>query len=113
MRKDSLDRVLFGVVPASSAFPSISALSRSVPDLSVRVLLFDVLRRELGVAELDAAVPAGATAGDLLDQLAAAHAPIHKHRPVVRVAVNRRYVPVETALGDDDEVALITPVSGG
>ena len=84
-----------------------------MPNLSVRVLLFDVLRRELGAAELDAAVPVGATAGDLLDRLAEAHAPVATHRPVVRLAVNRRYVPAETVLEDGDEVALITPVSGG
>ena len=48
-----------------------------------------------------------------LDRLAEAHAPVAKHRPVVRLAVNRRYVPTETALTDGDEVALITPVSGG
>jgi len=113
MRKDALDRVLSGAVPASPALRPISSLPRPVPDLSVRVLLFDVLRREVGVSELDAVVPAGATAGDLLDQLAEAHAPVAKHRPVVRLAVNRRYAPPETALAGGDEVALITPVSGG
>ena len=84
-----------------------------MPALSVRVLLFDVLRREVGAGELAAELPAGATAGDLLDRLAEAHAPVARHRPVVRLAVNRRYVPAATALADDDEVALITPVSGG
>ncbi len=84
-----------------------------MPDLSLRVLLFDVLRREVGASELAATMPAGATAGDLLDRLAEAHAPVARHRPVVRLAVNRRYAPAETALADGDEVALITPVSGG
>ena len=81
--------------------------------LAVRVLLFDVLRREVGEAELAAVVPAGATGADLLDQLAAEHEAVARHRPVVRLAVNRRYVPLATALGSGDEVALITPVSGG
>ena len=84
-----------------------------MPALSVRVLLFDVLRREVGAGELAAELPAGATAADLLDRLAEAHAPVARHRPVVRLAVNRRYVPAATALADGDEVALITPVGGG
>ena len=79
----------------------------------LRVLLFDVLRREVGSAEVTAEVPDGATGADLLDRLAAAHPPVARHRPVVRLAVNRRYVPTDTALADGDEVALITPVSGG
>ena len=81
--------------------------------LSVRVLLFDVLRREVGAPSVALALPEGATAGDALDRLAEAHAPVERHRRVVRLAVNRRYVPAETALADGDEVALITPVSGG
>ena len=80
---------------------------------SVRVLLFDVLRREVGARELAAEVPEGATVGDLLDRLAEAHGPVENHRSVVRLAINRRYVPPETVLSDGDEVALITPVSGG
>ncbi len=55
----------------------------------------------------------GATGADLLDALGRSHAAIARHRPVVRLAVNRRYVPTDTALADGDEVALITPVSGG
>lgn len=80
---------------------------------TVRVLLFDVLRREVGETELAVEVPSGATGTDLLDRLAAAHEAVARHRPVIRLAVGRRYVPVETALAEGDEVALITPVSGG
>jgi len=84
-----------------------------VPDLAVRVLLFDVLRREVGADEVAVSLPTGATGADLLDRLAAEHEAIARHRPVVRLAVNRRYVPLATVLDDGDEVALITPVSGG
>ncbi len=78
-----------------------------------RVLLFDVLRREVGAAEVVAEVPDGATGADLLDCLAETYPSVARHRPVVRLAVNRRYVPADAALADGDEVALITPVSGG
>lgn len=82
-----------------------------MPSYSVR--LFDVLRREVGTPQVTVDLPEGATGADLLDRLAEAHAPVARHRPVVRLAVNRRYVPTETALAAGDEVALITPVSGG
>ena len=78
-----------------------------------RVLLFDVLRREVGAGEVTATVPDGATGADLLAALADAHPAIAEHRPVVRLAVNRRYAPTDVVLAPGDEVALITPVSGG
>jgi len=81
--------------------------------MTVRVLLFDVLRREVGAGELSADLPDGATAADLLQNLAEAHPSVARHRPIVRLAVNRTYVNADTALADGDEVALITPVSGG
>lgn len=81
--------------------------------MTVRVLLFDVLRRSVGESELRAEVPDGATGADLLDHLAAAHPAVAEHRPVVRLAVGRRYAPLATVLAEGDEVALITPVSGG
>lgn len=80
---------------------------------SHRVLLFDVLRRSVGHAEVTAEVPDGATGADLLAVLAEAHPSIAAHRPVIRLAVNLHYVPLSTLLAPDDEVALITPVSGG
>ena len=84
-----------------------------MPDLSVRVLLFSTLRDAVGEGELTVGLPSDATGTDLLDRLGAEHEAVARHRPVVRLAVNRRYVPTETALAHGDEVALITPVSGG
>ena len=84
-----------------------------MPDLPVRVLLFSVLREGVGAGELHVSLPPGATGLDLLDRLGAAHPEVARHRPVVRLAVNRRYAPLDTPLAADDEVALITPVSGG
>lgn len=81
--------------------------------VSVRVLLFSVLREGVGTGELAVALPEAATGADLLDRLGADHPEVARHRPVVRLAVNRRYVPTDTVLADGDEVALITPVSGG
>ena len=83
------------------------------PVLNVRVLLFSVLRDGVGAGELSTAVEPGATGADLLDRLAAAYPAVALHRSVVRLAINRRYAPSDTPLADGDEVALITPVSGG
>ena len=83
------------------------------PGMTVRVLLFATLRDAVGAGEMAVDLPAGATGADLLDRLAAEHGAVARHRPVVRLAVNRHYVPAATALSDGDEVALITPVSGG
>jgi molybdopterin converting factor small subunit len=38
---------------------------------------------------------------------------VDAHRAAIRLAVNQTYVPTDTRLHDGDEVALITPVSGG
>ncbi|MEM1115384.1 MAG: MoaD/ThiS family protein [Bacteroidota bacterium] len=82
-------------------------------EVTVRVLLFSVLRESVGTGEVQVALPEAATGTDLLDRLGAEHPAVAQHRPTVRLAVNRRYVPVETPLAEGDEVALITPVSGG
>ncbi|WP_412061725.1 MoaD/ThiS family protein [Rubrivirga sp. IMCC45206] len=81
--------------------------------MTVRVLLFDVLRREIGAAEVSADLPDGASGDALLDRLADIHAPIARHRPTIRLAVDHRYVPLATPIAPGAEVALITPVSGG
>lgn len=79
----------------------------------VRVVLFSVLRDRVGTDALDVALDAPATGTDLLDRLAAEHPPIAAHRPALRLAINQSYAPADTRLRDGDEVALITPVSGG
>ena len=79
----------------------------------MRVLLFSVLREAVGQERLDVTLPASATGADLLDVLQAEHPALARHRPVIRLAINQEYVPETSILADGDEVALITPVSGG
>lgn len=81
--------------------------------IEVRVLLFSVLRERVGQASLTATLTPPATGTDLLDRLAAQHPPLKACRTMVRLAVNEQYAPASTQLRDGDEVALITPVSGG
>jgi molybdopterin converting factor small subunit len=80
---------------------------------SVHVLLFSVLREAVGRSELVVRLAAPATGEDLLDGLAAVHPAVGRYRRVVRLAVNQAYVGAGVRLEDGDEVALITPVSGG
>ena len=78
-----------------------------------QVLLFSVLRQRVGEGSVTLNLETPATGTDLLDRLEAQHPIIGEYRPVLRLAVNQEYVPETVTLADGDEVALITPVSGG
>jgi molybdopterin converting factor subunit 1 len=81
--------------------------------IDVRVLLFSVLRERVGTARVTVTLPDRATGDTLLDELTEHHPALGEFRSVVRLAVNEQYAPSNTRLHDGDEVALITPVSGG
>ncbi len=81
----------------------------------VDVLFFSVLRERAGVASTTLPLNPGETvsAARLLERLTAAHPAIRPLLPHVRIAVNRKYASGEHIVRAGDEVALITPVSGG
>ncbi|GIV59696.1 MoaD/ThiS family protein [Rhodocaloribacter litoris] len=81
--------------------------------IGLRVLLFSVLRERIGTGRLEIRLPAPATGEDLLDALERAYPALRPYRGTLRLAVNRAYAPETTPLNEGDEVALITPVSGG
>ncbi len=87
--------------------------TNSVEDIQLRVMLFSVLRDIVGTGEVGLRLPPPVRVEDVLDWLAIEHPSIRSYGAVIRFAVNRVYVPPFTELGDGDEVALITPVSGG
>lgn len=81
--------------------------------MEVTVRCFAGAREAVGQASLQVEIPEGATAGDVLAHLAAAHPrlqPIARH---LLVSVNREYADRSAPLKAGDEVALIPPVSGG
>ena len=83
--------------------------------MQVRVLCFGILREVLGAAEqtLELA-PGSETVGGLLDAVEHRIAgPAAALLPRVAVAVNQQYAAREHVLHEDDEVALLPPVSGG
>ena len=77
------------------------------------VLLFSVLKQKVGEGRLRLDLETPVTGADLLDHLEAKHPVIGEYRGVVRLAVNQEYVSEAVTLAEGDEVALITPVSGG
>lgn len=84
-----------------------------VDDVCVRVLTFSVLREHVGDTHLVMYLPDGATGETLLDEFFAWYPDVSVYRPIVRLAVNEHYVPLDTRLQNGDDIALITPVSGG
>ncbi len=77
------------------------------------VLLFSVLAERLERRELKVDVHLPVSAGALLKHLSEHHPHIRELRSVIRVAVNHEYADEATIVRQGDEVALITPTSGG
>ncbi|MFQ5571438.1 MAG: MoaD/ThiS family protein [Rhodothermales bacterium] len=78
-----------------------------------QVLFFSVLRQHVKADCITVELESPATGATLLDYLEREYPVIGPYRSVVRLAVNEEYVPESIVLSDGDEVALITPVSGG
>ncbi len=81
--------------------------------ITIRVLLFSVLRERLGASQIDIPLAKGCDTSDLLLNLIETYPEIRSYAPATRLAVNEEYVDRVVDLADGDEVALITPVSGG
>jgi molybdopterin synthase catalytic subunit len=82
--------------------------------VTVRVRLFAILRERAGRESIEVDLAEGATVADALRALSElpALAGVLDRLPVA-MAVNREYATAETRLGEQDELALIPPVSGG
>jgi molybdopterin synthase catalytic subunit len=70
------------------------------------VRLFAGLRERAGADRVDVELPDGASVADLLAAMGL------EPRSCI-VALNREYASADAAIGADDEVALVPPVSGG
>ena len=79
--------------------------------MNVRVLFFAYLREQVGVRETTVALAEGAVVGDLWLRLRERFDRLPHEAP--RFAVNQVYVDKGHPLHDNDELALIPPVSGG
>jgi molybdopterin converting factor small subunit len=82
----------------------------------VRVRTYAALREAVGSGAVDIEVRdrnGSATAGDVLDALAAAYPGAAAFREVMRPAVDDSYVRPDSSIPAGSEVHVITPVSGG
>ena len=81
--------------------------------ITLKILLFSILKEKVGQDSLELNVESSLTGEQLLDKLSSDYDPIRSYRKVIRLAVNESYVDESVELANGDEIALITPVSGG
>jgi molybdopterin synthase sulfur carrier subunit len=84
---------------------------------SLRILYFAWVRERIGQDEEIVERPAaGTTIAVLLDRFAAAdeaHAAAFAERARLRAALDQRFVPLDTEIGEATELAIFPPVTGG
>lgn len=81
--------------------------------MTIRVKLFAILRDKAGVAELPVEVPTGATVAHVIESVGARYPDLHPYLPRAATAVNLERAAPTTILHENDELALLPPVSGG
>ena len=81
--------------------------------MRIKVLYFAVLRERRGAQSEILELPAGGDVAMALATIAKQHPQVASLLPRVQVAVNQVIAPATALLTDDDELALIPPVSGG
>jgi len=81
--------------------------------MRVRVLFFGMLKELAGKSSDSVELRANATLGDLLAHYESQLPRLRESLPSLAFAVNQEYAGPDTSLKDNDEVALLPPVSGG
>ena len=79
----------------------------------MNVRLFASYREKAGRAELEISLPHGALVRDAVRETLRLHPALAGDPSRLMIAVNQEYQPHDYPLSDQDEVALIPPVSGG
>jgi molybdopterin synthase catalytic subunit/molybdopterin converting factor small subunit len=97
------------VVDGFAGFPVADTLGA----MRVRVLFFGILKDLIGCASDSLELRDGATVADVLTHYEARVPRIRELLPTVALSVNQHYSGPGALLGDNDEVALLPPVSGG
>lgn len=77
------------------------------------VKFFSHLRTITGCNETKLSFQKTVSSEELWTTLAANFPGLHSMRSTVRIAKNHEYVGADSTFDDDDEIALIPPVSGG
>lgn len=79
----------------------------------MRLLFFAQLKDATKCDSVEIALPSPLDAESLWAKLLLQFPALAGHRASVRLARNGEYATAQTQFGNDDEVALIPPVSGG
>ena len=77
------------------------------------MLFFGVLRELVGRTNDALTLPDGAHLSDLVSHYETAVPRLKEFLPAIALSINQEYSPASAALHDQDEVALLPPVSGG
>ncbi len=81
--------------------------------LSFKIQLYSVLKSKLKADSVDLETQSGITVNEFLDLACKQYPVMAPYRSVMRLAVNQTYSEDSNIIQDGDEVAIITPVSGG
>jgi molybdopterin converting factor subunit 1 len=81
--------------------------------MHIQVKLFALIRERAGVSELSLDLPDGSTVAGAIERLSEQFPQTSEFLPRCAVAINREYASIETPLQENDELAIIPPVSGG
>jgi molybdopterin converting factor small subunit len=81
--------------------------------MTIEVLLFAQLKEAYGCDQFSLELPSGAKIADAVDVVLGKPALAPFKALPLRYAVNEEFSPVQTALKDNDRLALLTPVAGG
>jgi molybdopterin converting factor subunit 1 len=81
--------------------------------MHIQVKLFALIRERAGVSELSLDLPDGSTVQGAIERLGEQFPGIGEFLPRCAFAINREYASIETPLQQNDELAIIPPVSGG
>lgn len=85
----------------------------AILSMRIAVRTFAAYRQAIGQGELSLDLPAGTTPGQVWSTLVERYPDLRRFPPPARFAVNDAFVGPEHTLAEQDEVALIPPVSGG
>ena len=94
-------------------FVNINQGITEIREMTIRVLYFAQCSDIVGSREQDVEIDAGSTVQDLVKTLIGRYPRLAGLQRSIMLSVNQEYVDRKQTLNDGDEVALITPVSGG
>jgi len=81
--------------------------------ITINIQWFSVLAEERGTRSESVEIEPGSSGAELIEMLADDFPKLAQYRKHIRLAINQSYEDERMILADGDEIALITPVSGG